>query len=235
MYKSSNLIIYSENNIELKNDLVSLISQCDVAFKELHSLSVLFSSIKNPQYHLIIIVKSVKFLKMIQNIAKTCHNYQNRIFIVFSSSGIDDLFFNNCCNFNQIYKVKDFIVNNIQLNTIQPQHQTSNLINKLVKLELENLDISSKYVGFKYLTDVLANALSINFFGDNYINLFEYVASIHLANIDTIERDVRHMLLSTWKNSPKFRNTIQNHLNLNKKPNSKNILNAVLNYLKNVI
>lgn len=234
MYSLSNLIVYSEKEIEFKNEVISTIVEFDISFKELHSLTLTFSAIKNPQNYIILLAKSKEFLTTIENIAKGCHNYQERIFVIYNSDEIEDCFFNNSCNRHQLYTLKSFISKALSSQAITPSNNTSTLIYKLVELELHNLEIPAKYIGFKYLAEILTRALSTNFYACDYIDFFQYSARIHLATIDTIERDVRHMLLTTWKKSQKFRDLIQenNHI---EKPKAKVIFNAILSYLKRVI
>lgn len=234
MYSLNNLIIYSEKDVEFKNKIIEILLDSNVIFKELHSLALTFSAIKNPQNHIIIAVKTKDFLASIENIAKGCHNYQNRIFIVFESINIDDYFFNNKCIKDQLEPLKDFILKTTTFQSISPLSNTSTLVYKLVELELKSLEISSKYTGFKYLTEILTQALSTNFYACDYIDFFQYSARLHSSTIDTIERDVRHMLTTSWKKNEKFRNIIQQN-NPIENPKAKTILNAILEYLKNII
>ena len=203
------------------------------AFKELHNSTLLFSTIKNPGNLIIIVVSSTEFLKQLEPFAKECHNYQNRIFIVFKYPSLDDKFFTNSCDINNLDYMQDFLKSHKNFNLNNPA-QPSKLLTKLVQLELQKLQIPTKYIGFDYLTQLAVNYLCNTYSSNSYIELFEYVASINLASIDTIERDVRHMILTTWKNNPNFRNILQ-HSNIVEKPNSKNILIALLKYLKNTI
>ena len=228
-------MFYSETNSQLRSNIRSLIIDSETPFKELRSLNLLFATIKNPQNLIIVLVDSVKLLKSLQNVCKNCYDYQNRVFVIHSSLSTVDNFFDKYCIYPNLDELKNFLSYHIQTLNISPQHQPSKLLSKLVKLELQNLEISKKYIGFKYLTDIIVNALCNNFYSDSYIELFKYVASINLATIDTIERDVRHMLLTTWKNNAKFRQTLQTSSQHLEKANSKNILNAIITHLKNVI
>lgn len=228
-------MFYSEPNSPHRNNVREFIIDKQTPFKELRSLNLLFAAIKNPQNLIIVLVDSVKLLRSLQNVCKGCYNYQNRVFVVHSSPDSVDNFFEKYSVYPSLYELNNFLTFNIKTLNTPPQHQPSKLLSKLVKLELQNLEISKKYVGFKYLTDIIVNALCNNFYADSYIELFEYVARINLAPIDTIERDVRHMLLTTWKKNLKFRQTLQTSLQPLYKVNSKNILNAIITYLKNVI
>ncbi|MBQ7798232.1 MAG: hypothetical protein IJ371_03830 [Clostridia bacterium] len=233
MYSSINLIFYSEGGVTFEDDVKSIIIESNTTFKELNSLKLTLSAIKNPQNHIILIAKSKEFLNTIEDIASICHNFQNRVFVVYSSPEIIDCFFDNSCMYNQLDTLKKFIHDSIQAQNIYPQHQTSTLLNKLISLELGNLEISCKYIGFNYLIDVVSSALSTKFYSDNYIDLFKHIANISLSSIDTIERNVRHMLLTTWKKSCKFREILKPYTP--PKTNAKNILNSLITYLKNII
>ena len=107
-------------------------------------------------------------------------------------------------------------------------------MHKLAKLELQKLGISTKYVGFEYLTHIISNTFGKHFYHSEYIDLFECVAIKLGVNIDTMERSVRHMLSATWKTNEKFRQALKSSYDLSK-VNSKNILNAVIAYMKKVI
>lgn len=234
MYQSINLLVYAENNISFQQNVHALIVESRTPFKEVRSLGLLFSSIKNPPSRIILMVKTKEFLNTIETLAKTCHNYQSRIFIVHETHDTEDGFFANFCINPQLDKLKSFINNNSN-QTSYVSHQSSNLLSKLIELELTNLDISKKYIGFKYLTDLIVNAFCSQFYSNNYIQLFEYVATSHLQSIDTIERDVRHMLLTTWERSEKFKSILQQYCPTSHKPNSKKLLKAIISHLKNTI
>lgn len=233
MYSLSDLIIYTEPGIQDVNTIKRILIECNATFKELNSLKLVFSAIKNPQHYVIIAVHSRDMLHKIEDIAKLCFDFQNRIFIIFSSTGLNDNFFNNTCHLSQLHILKDFIKNKVCCNNIYPQ-QPHTLLYKLIKLELEKLDLATKYIGFEYLAESLTNALSTQFYTDNYIDIFQCVATSHLSTIDTIERNIRHMLSTTWKNSAKFKYILSTNCKI-EKPNSKNILKAIIEYIKKVI
>ncbi|MFQ6723838.1 MAG: sporulation initiation factor Spo0A C-terminal domain-containing protein, partial [Clostridia bacterium] len=110
----------------------------------------------------------------------------------------------------------------------------NNLLNKLIKDELIKLGLSDKYVGFKYLTELITNSLKSSFYTTKYIDFFEYVSRINLSPIDSIERAVRHMLSTTWKQNKEFRQTLRSKCQIDK-PNSKNLLNAIITHFKEFI
>ena len=234
MYSFSNLILYSEKTSDLTNNVRRVLFDCNISFKEASSLKLVLSSIKSPQYYVILIVKSKEFLQSIEKEIKYCYDYQSRVFIIFENNTLNDYFFNNFCTFPQLDKLQLFIKNNMGIEEIFPPNQPSKLLITLIKEELRSLGLSSKYTGFQYLIDLLANALTKHFYSAYYINLFEYITSLHNSTIDTIERDVRHMLLTTWKQNDRFRQKLQ-HLTSSNNPNSKTLLNAIIEYIKKVV
>lgn len=235
MYHSINLILYSEKGTLISPDICSIITEQNVPFKQLNSLPLVFHAIKNPQNYIIVLARTKEFLNMIENISKECHNYQNRIFIIYSHNELIDYFFENYCTIDNLSKLKVFI-NSISLSlNILPSNNTSSLLYKLIHFELEKLGLSNKYIGFKYLINVLTNALGSNFYCNEYINLFECASRTYSTPIDTIERDIRHMLLSNWKNNLKFKENLLKTNHQIQKLNGKTLINAIITYLKNTI
>lgn len=233
MYSYIKLNLYCECWHDMAENIKASLIEIGQTFKELHNSTLLFSTIKNPDNLIIVAVSSTQFLKELESFAKECHNYQNRVFVVFKHPSLDDKFFTNTCNVNNLDYIQEFLKPSKTFNLNNPV-QPSKLLTKLVQLELQKLQIPTKYIGFDYLTQLAVNYLCNTYSSNSYIELFEYVASINLASIDTIERDVRHMILTTWKNNPNFRNMLQ-YNNIIEKPNSKNILMVLLKYLKNTI
>ena len=233
MYSYIKLNLYCKKWDDLAQNIKNSLIDIGYTFKELHNSTLLFSTIQNPNNIIIISVSSIKFLSQLESFAKECHDYQNRIFVVFKDQSLDDKFFINTCTNTNLNPLLNFLKLSKIHNLNQPI-QPSKLLTKLVILELKKLQIPTKYIGFDYLTQLSVNYLCNTYSSNTYIELFEYVASINLASIDTIERDVRHMILTTWKNNYKFRNILQSK-SIVEKPNSKNILIALLKYLKNTI
>lgn len=233
MYSCIKLNLYCEAGCSSAQDIKNIIIGQGISFKELRNSTLLFSAIKNPENIVVVLISSNNLLTQLETFAKNCYNYQKRIFIVFQNTQLLDNFFINSCCYNKTNKLIDFLTSTDITNSQTPT-QPSQLLIKLVRFELEKLQIPTKYIGFNYLNQLAVNYLCNNYTSNTYIELFEYVAGINLASIDTIERDVRHMLLITWKNNSYFRNTLQCN-NVLEKPNSKNILSAILSYLKNTI
>ena len=233
MYTCIKLNLYSEGSQPLSHNIKQVLIDSGIPFKELRNSTLLFSAIKNPENIIIAKVSSATLLSQIESFAKNCYNYQNRIFIVFEDKLLSDNFFTNSCDISNLSHLAKFL-NTYRAPIPNKPSQPANLLIKLVRFELKKLQIPTKYIGFNYLTQLAVNYLCNNYSSNTYIELFEYVAGLNLASIDTIERDVRHMILTTWKNNAHFRNALQCK-NVLEKPNSKNILTAILSYLKDTI
>lgn len=233
MYTCVRLNLYCEDYNPIATDIKNIITNTGTPFKEIRNSTLLFSAIKNPNNIVIVAVTSRNLLAQLEEFSKCCHNYQNRLFIILKDSSLNDHFFNNHTSFANLAKLSTFL-KHVNSSGLSNPLQTSNLLVKLVQYELQKLQIPTKYRGFTYLTQLAVNYLCNNYPINTYIELFEHVANINLASIDTIERDVRHMLLTTWKNNVNFCNKLQLKTPI-EKPNSKNILSAILSYLKSTI
>lgn len=234
MYNTNNLIIYYDKDCTFKNLIHNKLCDYDIKFKELNSLKLVFSALKNPENYIIIAIEKLDTLHEVENFAKSCFDWQNRVFIIFNSSDNIDFFFHNYCNLENFNILESFLqkIDNVNLYS---NHQTSELLLKLINIELQNLDISSKYAGFKYLSSIISNALTKNSYANGYIDLFTCVTKDALDTVDTIERNVRHMLKSTWKNSDKFRNIFKYTQTSTSIPNSRVLLQAIINHIKQAI
>jgi len=232
MYTLTNIITFYDKDFTTKNNINDILISNEISFKEYPSIKMLLPALKNPNNYIIIAINNKNTLNEVENVALDCFNYQKRIFVLFESGDIVDHFFQNSYIITQPNHIKQFTQSIKKIKT--PQHQTSTLLKKLVSLELEKLGIPKKYIGFTYLADIVENSLKNNFYANTYIDFFANTARKSLEPVDTIERNIRHMLCTTWKNNINFRQTLRTSCELTK-PNSINILYAVINYLKSVI
>lgn len=234
MYTSSNLILYGDADDYFINSVLDTIAECNIPFKQIKTPTLISPMIKNQQNYVILLINNKDFLQLIEKHIRFCHNFQDRVLAVYTSEELVDYFFNNFCLLNQLHKLKNFILTNAMQKNISTPNKTSDLLKRLIACELINIGISNKYIGFQYLVDIIANAFSKHFFVNSYIDLFQQVAYTYLTKVDTIERDVRHMLIKTWKDNEKFRKTLHPKEKIDK-PNAKTLLSAILNHLKTVI
>ena len=107
------------------------------------------------------------------------------------------------------------------------------LAHQIIRNELEKLHLSKKYIGFKYVSDIIIESLKQNITDAYTPTLFKKVAIINQVTEDSVERDIRHMLMKTWKNCPEFK---AQFTNINKQTtNSKELLNNIISYIRKII
>ena len=105
------------------------------------------------------------------------------------------------------------------------------LLNKLIRRELENLQISKKYTGFKYLVDLIE--FSFDDKSQDLLCLLNLVASANQVTTDAVEHNIKHMLLSALRNGKGFKGAIsQRGVD---EHDSKQLIRFVVNYVRSVI
>ena len=234
MYTLSNLLIFSEYNNPTFSQIKKHLIDKDIIFKELHSLKLSLSSIKNPQNYIVLLINNNETLRHIESAIKNYFDFQNRVFVVFENEDLDDHFFFYNCTLNSVDKLDNFIQSNILNKNNLYANKTQTLLYELIRLELIKLDLSEKYVGFEYLVEGLTRALSSNYYSNNHVDMFCGVPETHATTIDTVERNIRHMLSTAWKNNETFKTKL-NLTKSNKKPNLKFFLDAIITHIKQVI
>ena len=162
MYTSSNLIVYYDKEFEDCKPIHDTLIECDIVFREFVNLKPDFSALKNPENYIILAINNPQTLQEVENIAVSCYNYQKRVFVLFSSNDLIDNFFDNFTLSSNLKALKQYIQTNVKNQSMQSTH-SSKLLYKLVCLELQKLEIPTKYIGFKYLAGVIVNSLSNNF------------------------------------------------------------------------
>lgn len=230
MHCLSSLVLYSEPLTSFADDVRSLISECDIPFKEIGNISQIYSHANNPNTYIIILIQTIEHFNIIKNIMSQPISSHN-IFIIHSCDIENDENINNLYHFEKLSVVKSVLLYNLNVKHTSVYTQTHSLIYKIIRAELECLEISKKYAGFKYLVDFCAN--SIYNTSLSYTELIEIVSKINNSQADIVEHAIRHMLLATLKNSAIFRKT----LSLKKKTylNNKDMLNIILDHIKTLI
>ena len=112
------------------------------------------------------------------------------------------------------------------------QPQPIPLLSSLIANAFESIGISKKYTGFRYLVDFLRISLASRTSRQSYCKTLDIVAALNGTTRDIVDRDTRHILLSSWKNSPHLRSALlltDNH------PGAKQILNSLIDYIQGVI
>lgn len=230
MHSLSSLVLYIEPLTSFADDVRSLIYECDTPFKEIGSISQISLHINNPNTYIIILIQTIEHFNIIKNIMGQSINRHN-IFIVHSCDVENNENLNNLYYFEKLCVLKSALLYNLTIQHSSVYTQTHSLIYKIIRAELEYLEISKKYAGFKYLVDFCVNSICNPIL--SYTEVIETVSKINTSQPDIVEHAIRHMLLATLKNSSIFRKT----LCLKKKTylNNKEMLNIVLKHIKTLI
>lgn len=126
---------------------------------------------------------------------------------------------------NEINKLEDILSSHQNQNYSNfPTRQTP-FIRNTVEKQLSILGFSRRYKGFDYMTEIvikiLYNATSKNSF-KKYI--YPYVSSLYNVSEESVERDIRNLISKLQPNDY-----------FNFKPTTKNIVNAVVSYIKDYL
>ena len=97
------------------------------------------------------------------------------------------------------------------------------LLSKVIRFELEQLEVSKTYVGFNYLVNLLSNELALN---------TNHESSAYFSQSENLNRDIRHMLQKCWQTNAKFKSSLSRFISPRCGPcPPKLLLNALIEYL----
>jgi len=231
MNNSLNLLLYVDKTVCFRDEVRLLIAKCGIPFIELDGVAHLFSAVKQSN-KCIIVVAGQQLFETITSFRNTT-NELSHIFFVLKFNPLISV--KNFCTCETLYKLEEYLNINIRLKNIDMRFPNTTLMHRLIRCELNNLDISKKYAGFKYIVDLIDNVLKTKITNPYSSELFKYVASINVTTADIVERNIRHMLTTTWKNSTKFRSAILPKKQDKTSIPAKDILNGIIDYLKQII
>lgn len=232
MYCKQPLFLFVENE-DLPDEAKSIIAKVGVTFSLLNNIDDAFNKILiNDNYVVFILHNKFLYDSVQQHIENI--NPSHFFILNYTPACSDAGFFNNYTYNNET--LSQFLIRLIKNSYIDLTPVKSNLITKLIRHELEKIGILKNYVGFKYLTDLMEIALK----NRNTSNIHSYenfktISVINLVNIKTIERDIRHMVIKSWHNSPPLQELTMNLYGKNFKPVSKKILQALAIYLRSLL
>lgn len=215
MNSCKNLILHDDGTV-YHYQLTSLLSSRNIPYTSVGILH-LFNAVDNPANVIALIntdKNTINNILSLQN--KTLHHADLLIINPLTlGDGLD--------NVEAILK-SSYIKNNGY------QIQSISLIEKVVRLELQSIGIENKYIGFKYLAELLTQAI-INQDNQPYtLNKIENIAISNNISLDSAERDIRHLLTSSKPTL--LHNQI---IDQNLKHSTKQTINNIFKYLKNII
>ena len=233
MYDSPNILLYADNDDDFRRNAHSLIAECGIPFIEISSITHLFSAVKKDSGH-IIMVATRDLIDIIINLYTT-NECKSHVFFVCNFKEAINLPPNKQVKYGDFNNLRDYLISNIKVKNINMKFQPQTPLSKLLRTELENIDISKKYTGFKYIVDLITHWFKNKVINTYSNDLFKEIASINTTTYDIVERDIRHMLVTTWKNSPKFRTAILPNKQTKSTLPAKQILNGLICYLQKII
>ena len=94
--------------------------------------------------------------------------------------------------------------------------------------------MNQKYKGFRYLSDTIYKVIMDENMGKSFKKyIYPYIASLYAVKEASVERDVRNFLSKNFE-----RNEFKEIINFNENhfaPTTRNIVNALINYIKKEI
>lgn len=213
-----------------ENEAKRIIIGSGISFIELKSFDALLSALSNSSQRIIIFLGGYKLYNKLQAYVKKW-KIPNSSFIIFhSNDNISLTAPNNCFN---ITSLQNYLTNQISPAKNACSPHAPMLIEKLVGRELETLGIDKKYLGFKYLLDLITHTMNDHNLSDE--KAYALIGNIcNKTNMDPVivERDIRHMLTTCWKKNMVLQSTLTKFVNGKYPLCNKNLLSTVLLYFK---
>jgi len=232
-------IFFAEENCKYQNNVRTIISKLDLPFCEIYKQDVLFNQLQqeNNLCYFIICIDSEQMYNYFNKLSQSLIYKNYNFFVIYGQNFTNELScpLNNFCLYNNLNQLEQFLIKSLLENKEQIIPSPQPFLKRIIDTELTKLDISKKYVGFRYLVDFIAMSLSHRCYNLDTYQIIDLVASMNNTNTDTIDHDIRHMLLASWKSSIKLKNSL---LSLNKttfQPSGKNILKNLVSYIKQAI
>ena len=236
MSVATELLLYVEDGVQFQEKVESLIIDADILFKEVLNVSQIFSALETSNSKGVILVASQEMLGVVNRIIKSNPSYIDKMFVVHCLHNVSKNLFDNdnICEEVNMDKFNKFL--NLSLREENEQVRSEpDLLYRLIRFELDGLGVSKKYIGYKYLVDIVYSVI-VNEETDCYsFSLFEEVAKQNFCGPELIERDIRHMLTMTFNTNLKFQKQILSNSKNKTNINSKFILNNLINFIKNNI
>lgn len=211
------LTFYSDTTDEFSGLVKSCILKYEICFEEINNIDELILQLNYGYTYAIICIKEPYNNELINN---KCFNKDHFVKIINPET----------VDYNHI--VSNFIQSLAIDNKILFIHKTSSLEVQLVNIELEKLGLSKKYLGFKYISDIVIESIKRKILDSYNPSLFKRIAIVNQVSEESVERDIRHILSKTWKSSSEIKQLFPT---LNKtSPKSHELLNRIVTYIKSL-
>lgn len=221
------LLFYAERDTKFNDKIRAEFFKYSLPFIEISDGIELLNALASHNFNIIMRIDSQDLYNKVVNIVNKEQISASSFMIIHENPTFSASQYQSTNNIDEIVRYILLLSAN---NKINMQPPTPSIVQRILAMEMEKVGISKSYIGFKYLVDLLVlNVLD----RQSLISLdekFEKLAILNNISKECIERDLRHMLNSCWKNSDTFRDTL---LNFNKSTftiNFKNLISVTIKY-----
>lgn len=122
-------------------------------------------------------------------------------------------------------KLTSLILNNLQANKYDYINQQNSFLHNIVEKTLGVLGFSRRYKGFDYMIETVIRILNDSNCKNSFRKyIYPHISVMYHVSEESIERDMRNLI-----------SKINNNVNFNFKPTTKNIVNAVVSQVKDYL
>ena len=227
MKDRTRLIFYFEHESHLTDKLRAELFDKGVPFLEVLDKSDLFDALESKYYN---VIMQVNTQDTFDKIVKLVELYQIPFssFIIISEINLESQ--SKVKTTNNVDEIMNHVMNLISSHIISMRPICPTIVQKLLSIELEKIGLTKVYIGFKYLLDLITMCMKDR---EKLISIpckLSKIALYNCTNQGSVERDIRHMLTTAWKNCESYRQAL---FHVNKKEfvaNFKNLLKLTLEH-----
>ena len=224
MYNYVNLLVYNKDSTDIGQKVDSILNSLPFSFISINTFESLLSKIQEKNCHVLVVVDNANIYNTLKNINLSTPNAYDRFIVIYINDITPIPKFTNHYTYHNLDDIKPTLMS---LNPIA----IPSFIQKMVRIELEKLNLSKKYLAFKYLVDIICYSLYTGNKDTFSTNMLSHIALINSTSWSSVERDVRHMLTSNWNSNEIFRSVICKHIS-GTEINTKILIDALISYIK---
>ncbi len=223
MYNYTNLLVYNKDETSLGERVDLLLKSLPFSFITFETIEDILTQSQDKRCSNLIVVHNPDIYNKLNSIDLPSTAYDNFI-IVYHDNQLP------ISKFAKYYTEKN-LDNLYSLLALLNPVSIPDFAQKMVRIELEKLNLSKKYLAFKYIVDIICHSLYTNTNDPFSTNTLSYIAKINNTSWNSVERDVRHMLVSNWNANEIFKSAIYKYITRTD-INTKILLTALIDYIK---
>lgn len=231
MKERTHLLFYYEDETAFTDKIRAEFFNRSIPFLEISNKSDFFDALESKNYNIVMQINSQNMCDKIIDVAEK-QEIPSTAFIIISEKQLQ------CSRYiltNKLDDVIKYILSLALTYSINMRPINHSVIHKVVSAELEKIGITKTYIGFKYIVDLIVLCLKDR---KSLIPLdakLDKVALVNSINKASVERDIRHMLNTCWKNNEVFRNVLLSIDNYKFILNFKNLLSYTIKYFLTIV